>query len=192
MTFLILGLILFLGAHSTRIVAVGWRDAMIVKLGANGWKGVLSIVSLTGLVMIVVGYAAARTEPMVLWSPPLWTRHAASLLTLGAFVLLVAAYIPSNRIKAAVGHPMVAGVKLWAFAHLLANGMLADVVLFGSILAWAIADFIAARRRDRAAGVVYNSGAIPTVVTVLLGLALWAAFAFWLHRVLIGIAPFGR
>lgn len=192
MTILILGLILFLGAHSTRIVAAGWRDAMIVKLGTNGWKGAMSVVSLAGLVLIVVGYAAARTEPVVLWSPPLWTRHAASLLTLAAFVLLAAAYVPLNRIKAAVGHPMVAGVKLWAFAHLLANGMLADVVLFGTILAWAIADFIAARRRDRAAGVVYNSATIPTVVTVLLGLALWAAFAFWLHRVLIGVAPFGR
>ena len=142
--------------------------------------------------LIVIGYGAARTDPMVVWSPPLWTRHAASLLTLGAFVLLAAAYVPSNRIKAAIGHPMVAGVKLWAFAHLLSNGMLADLVLFGSFLAWAVADFIAARRRDRAAGVTYNTGTIPTVVTVLLGVVLWAAFAFWLHRVLIGVAPFGR
>lgn len=192
MTLLILGLILFLGAHSTRIFAAGWRDAMIRKLGANGWKGACALVSLAGLVLIVVGYGAARADPMVIWSPPLWTRHAASLLTLGAFVLLAAAYVPSNRIKAAIGHPMIAGVKLWAFAHLISNGMLADVVLFGSFLAWAVADFIAARRRDRAAGVTYNSGAVPTVVTVLLGVVLWAAFAFWLHRVLIGVAPFGR
>ncbi|MBY0439271.1 MAG: NnrU family protein, partial [Burkholderiales bacterium] len=105
---------------------------------------------------------------------------------------VAAAYVPTNYIKAAVGHPMVAGVKLWAFAHLMSNGTLADVLLFGSFLAWAIADFIAARRRDRLGGVSYNGGTIPTVVTVLLGVVLWAAFAFWLHRVLIGVAPFGR
>ncbi len=192
MTLLLLGLILFLSAHSTRIFASGWRDAMIGKLGPNGWKGLYSLVSLVGLVLIVIGYGATRTDPVFLWQPPVWTRHAASLLTLGAFVLLVAAYIPTNRIKAAIGHPMVAGVKLWAFAHLLANGTLADLVLFGSLLAWAVADFISARQRDRAAGVTYNSATLPTVATVVLGITLWAVFAFWLHRVLIGVAPFGR
>ncbi len=192
MTLLLLGLILFLSAHSTRIFASSWRDAMIGKLGPNGWKGLYSLVSLVGLVLIVIGYGATRTDPVFLWQPPVWTRHAASLLTLGAFVLLVAAYIPTNRIKAAIGHPMVAGVKLWAFAHLLANGTLADLVLFGSFLAWAVADFISARQRDRAAGVTYNSATLPTVATVVLGITLWAVFAFWLHRVLIGVAPFGR
>jgi uncharacterized membrane protein len=192
MTLLLIGLFVFLGAHSTRIFAEGWRSSMVEKLGANGWKGVHSLVSIAGLTLIVIGYGAARADPVLLWTPPIWTRHAASLLTLGAFVLLAAAYVPSNRIKAAVGHPMVAGVKLWAFAHLLSNGTLADILLFGTFLAWAIADFIAARRRDRLAGVTYNSGTVPTVVTVLLGVVLWALFAFWLHRVLIGVAPFGR
>jgi uncharacterized membrane protein len=192
MTLLLTGLIVFLGAHSTRIFAEGWRGSMVAKLGANGWKGLYSLVSIAGLALIVIGYGAARADPVWLWNPPVWTRHAASLLTLGAFILLAAAYVPSNRIKAAVGHPMVAGVKLWAFAHLLSNGTLADVLLFGSFLAWAIADFIAARRRDRLAGVTCNGGTIPTVVTVLLGIVLWAAFAFWLHRLLIGVAPFGR
>ena len=192
MTLLLLGLILFLGIHSTRIFASGWREAMIARLGPNGWKGVCSVVSLAGLVLIVIGYGATRADPVILWQPPVWTRHAASLLTLGAFVLLVAAYVPSNRIKAAIGHPMVAGVKLWAFAHLIANGTLADLVLFGSFLAWAVADFISARRRDRATGVTYNSATIPTLITVVLGIALWAVFAFWLHRLLIGVAPFAR
>jgi uncharacterized membrane protein len=192
MTLLILGLIVFLGVHSTRIVAEPWRTAMVDRLGANGWKGLYSIASLAGLVLIVIGYAAARTEPVWLWMPPVWTRHVAALLTLPAFILLVAAYVPGNAIKSRVGHPMVLGVKLWAFAHLLSNGTLADVLLFGSFLAWAVADFISARRRDRAAGVAYNSGAIPTVIAVVLGVVLWAAFAFWLHRVLIGVAPFGR
>jgi len=192
MTLLLIGLLVFLGAHSTRIFAQGWRAAMISKLGVQGWKGACSVASLAGLTLIVIGYAASRADPVWLWSPPIWTRHAASLLMLVAFVLLVAAYIPSNRIKAAVGHPMVAGVKIWAFAHLLSNGTLADLLLFGSFLAWAVADFIAARRRDRATGVTYDVRTLPTVVTVLLGIVLWAAFAFWLHRVLIGVAPFGR
>ncbi len=192
MTLMLIGLIVFLGAHSTRIFAEGWRGSMVAKLGANGWKGLYSLVSVTGLVLIVLGYGAARADPVWLWNPPVWTRHAASLFTLGAFILLAAAYVPSNRIKAAVGHPMVAGVKLWAFAHLLSNGTLADVLLFGSFLAWAIADFVSARRRDRLAGVTYNGGTVPTVFTVALGVVLWAAFAFWLHRVLIGVAPFGR
>lgn len=192
MTLLLAGLIVFLGAHSVRIFAEGWRTATIARLGENAWKGMHSLVSVAGLVLIVFGYAAARAEPVVLWHPPLWTRHAASLLTLVAFVLVAAAYVPLNRIKAAVGHPMVAGVKLWAFSHLIANGMLADLLLFGSFLAWAVADFIAARRRDRLAGIVYNSATVPTVVTVVLGVAAWAVFAFWLHRLLIGVAPFGR
>jgi uncharacterized membrane protein len=192
MTLLVLGLLVFLGVHSTRIVADGWRTTMIARLGENGWKALYSIVSLAGFVLIVIGYGAARADPVFLWNPPIWTRHLASLLTLAAFILLAAAYVPSNRIKAAVGHPMVAGVKVWAFSHLISNGTLADVLLFGSFMAWAIVDFLSARRRDRASGVVRNGGAVPTVVAVVLGVVLWAAFAFWLHRVLIGVAPFGR
>jgi uncharacterized membrane protein len=192
MTLLVIGLLVFLGAHSTRIFAQGWRETMIARLGMNGWKGACSAASLAGLTLIVIGYAASRADPVFLWHPPIWTRHAASLLTLVAFILLVAAYMPANRIKASVGHPMVAGVKLWAFAHLLSNGTLADLLLFGSFLGWAVADFIAARRRDRATGVIHDARTLPTVATVLLGILLWAAFAFWLHRVLIGVAPFGR
>lgn len=192
MTLLLIGLIVFLGAHSTRIVADGWRASMIDRLGANGWKVAISLVSLIGLLLIVKGYGAARIDPVWLWNPPLWTRHLASLLTLIAFVLVTAAYMPTNAIKAAVGHPMVAGVKVWAFAHLIANGTLAAVLLFGSFLAWAIISFMTARRRDRVAGVVYNSATLPTIVTVVIGVVLWAAFAFWLHRLLFGVAPFGR
>jgi uncharacterized membrane protein len=192
MTLLVLGLIVFLGTHSTRIFADGWRSTMLARLGENGWKGTCSVISLIGLALIVVGYGAARAEPIVVWNPPVWTRHVAALLTLPAFILLVAAYVPANTIKVAVGHPMVAGVKLWAFSHLLANGTLADMLLFGSLLAWAIADFIASRRRDRMQGVVRTGGTMAgTALTVVAGTGLWAAFAFWLHRVLIGVAPFG-
>jgi uncharacterized membrane protein len=128
----------------------------------------------------------------VLYDPPLYMRHVASLLMLISFVLVAAAYVPGNHLKAALGHPMVAGVKLWAFAHLLSNGRVADVILFGAFLAWAIVDFIAARKRDRAAGTRYAAGsAARTALTVIAGVAAWAGFALWAHLWLIGVRPFG-
>ena len=192
MTLLLLGLVLFLGVHSTRIVADDWRSGVIARLGAGPWKAVYSLLSVAGFVMIVIGYGAAREAPLVLYVPPAWARHLAALLTLPAFVLLVAAYVPGNALKRAVGHPMVAGVKLWAFAHLMANGALADVVLFGGFLLWAVASFVAARRRDRTAGTVYPAGGGGrTALTVVAGVLAWALFAFALHRPLIGVGPFG-
>lgn len=190
MALLIVGLVLFLGVHSTRIVADDWRAATIARVGEKPWKAVYSLLSIAGFVLLVIGYGAARQSPVVLYAPPVWTRHLAALLTIPAFVLLAAAYVPGNAIKRAVGHPMVAGVKTWAIAHLLANGTLADVLLFGSFLAWAVFSFTAARRRDRAAGTVYVVGPKSrTVVTVVIGLVAWALFAFLLHRLLIGVAP---
>jgi uncharacterized membrane protein len=192
MTLLLLGLALFLGVHSTRIVADGWRTATIARVGEKPWKGIYSLLSIAGFVLLVIGYGAARQSPVVLFAPPVWTRHLAALLTVPAFVLLAAAYVPGNAIKRAVGHPMMAGVKVWALAHLLANGTLADVLLFGTFLAWAVLGFIAARRRDRAAGTSYPAGpASRTAIAVVVGLVAWAVFAFALHRPLIGVAPFG-
>jgi uncharacterized membrane protein len=192
MTLLILGLVLFLGTHSVRIYAEDWRTRRIAAMGVNGWKGVYSLLSIAGFVLIVYGYAAARQAPVLLYAPPLWTRHLAALLTIPAFILLVAAYVPGTRIKRAVGHPMVLGVKTWALAHLIANGMLADVLLFGAFLAWAVLDYIAARRRDRAAGSVVVVGPVTRdIVAVVVGLVAWVVFAMWLHRVLIGVGPFG-
>ena len=192
MSFLILGLVLFLGAHSVRVFAEGWRTGMRARLGENTYKGLYAVASLVGLVLIVVGYGAARQQPVLLWLPPVWTRHLAALLTVPAFILLVAAYVPGNRIKAKVHHPMVLGVKVWALAHLLANGNLADVLLFGGFLLWAVLCFRAARQRDRAGSVVYPPGRLgPTLVVVAAGLSLWAGFAFWAHGALIGVRPFG-
>ena len=192
MTYLILGLVIFLGAHSLRIVADGWRTAQVARLGEKPWKTLISVVSLAGFALVVWGFGQARMADVVLWIPPLWARHVAALLTLVAFVLVAAAYVPGTRIKAALRHPMVGGVKTWAFAHLIANGTLADVVLFGSFLAWAIADFISARRRDRAAGRTYPPGPLTRdVLAVAVGVTAWAAFAFWLHGPLIGLRPFG-
>ena len=192
MSLLILGLVIFLGAHSVRIFAEGWRGGLRVRLGENAYKGLYSVVSLVGLVLIVLGYGAARQQPVVLWLPPTWTRHLAALLTVPAFILLVAAYVPGNSIKAKVHHPMVLGVKAWALAHLLANGNLADLLLFGGFLLWAVLCFRAARQRDRAGSVVYPPGRLaPTLVAVAAGLALWSGFAFWAHAALIGVRPFG-
>lgn len=191
MTFLILGLLLFLGTHSLRIVADGWRAQRIARLGENGWKGLYSLASALGLGLVVWGYGLARAEPVVLWAPPGWTRHLAALLTLPAFILIAAAYLPGNRIKAAVGHPMVAGVKVWAIAHLISNGNLADALLFGAFLLWAVADFRSARQRDRAAGVRYPAGsAARDGMVIAAGAGAWALFAGFLHAWLIGVRPY--
>ena len=192
MTLLILGLILFLGVHSTRIVAEGWRGAQIAQRGENVWKGVYSLLSVAGFVLIVYGWGVARQAPTVLWTVPTGMKHLASLLTLAAFVLLVAAYVPRNGIKARLHHPMVLGVKTWALAHLLANNTLADLLLFGSFLLWSVFSFRAARARDRAAGTRYPAGSLgATLLTVVVGVAAWAGFAFWAHGAWIGIRPFG-
>lgn len=192
MTLLILGLVIFLGVHAVRIFADDWRTRQIAKLGANTWKGLYALASLVGFGLIAWGYGMARMEPILIWSPPVWTRHLAALLTVFAFVFMVAVYIPRNSIKARLHHPMILGVKVWALAHLLANGTLADLLLFGAFLIWSIFDFRAARQRDRKAGTRYAAGtALGTVTAVVVGLAAWAAFAFWLHALWIGVSPFG-
>ncbi len=192
MVYLVLGLVLFLGVHSVRIVADDWRSQTVVRIGANRWKAAYSAVSLFGFLLIIWGFSQARLMPMQLWSPPMGMRHLAWLLTWLAFVLLVAAYVPGNAIKAWLHHPMVLAVKAWALAHLLANGNLAHVVLFGSFLVWAALSFSAARRRDRAAAISYPPGRVmPTVMTVVVGTLAWAGFAMWLHGWWIGIRVMG-
>ena len=192
MIVLVLGLLIFLGVHSVRIVADGWRRAQIARLGPGTWKGLYSLAAAVGLALIIWGYHLAQAQPVVLWTPPSWARHLGALLTVPAFVLFAAAYVSGNRIKAAVGHPMVAAVKTWAFAHLLANGTLAAVILFGAFLLWAVVDFASLRRRDRAAGTRYPAGAgSQDAIVLVVGLAAWALFAFLLHAWLIGVTPFG-
>ena len=192
MTLLILGLVLFLGIHSSRVFAEGARQRFIAQRGLNAWKGLYTVVSVVGFVLIVQGYSQARLEPVVLWGSPIWVRHVASLLTLVSFVLLAAAYVPRNAIKARLGHPMVLGVKAWALAHLVSNNTLADLLLFGGFLLWSVLSFRAARSRDRAAGAVAAAGeASRTAVAVVVGLVAWAVFAFWAHGAWIGVRPFG-
>ena len=190
MGMLILGLVLFLGAHSTRIVAEGWRRTMIRRLGAGTWKGLYTLLSLVGLGLVVWGFGLAREQPVQLWAPPFFMRHVAWLLMLLSFILLAAAYVPRNAIKARLHHPMALGVMAWAVSHLLANGNVVDVVLFGSFLVWAVLSFRAARARDRAALSLYPPGrASGTAMTVVVGALAWAGIAFWAHGLLIGIRP---
>ncbi len=192
MVILLLGLVLFLGVHSTRIVADGWRTAMIGRMGEMPWKGVYALLSIVGFVLIVWGFGLARQQPVQLWLPPRGMRHLAALLTLVAFVLLAATYVPRNAIKARLHHPMVLAVKVWALAHLLATGNLAHVLLFGVFLVWAALSFRAARARDRAAGTVHAPGTTAgTAGTLLVGALGWALFAFWAHGALIGVRPIG-
>jgi uncharacterized membrane protein len=186
MTLLILGLVLFLGMHSLPIFSLTARDRLMRALGRNGWRAVHSLVSIAGLVLIVVGYGQARLAPTVLYMPPSWMRHVTFLLMLPVFPLMFAAYLP-GRIKARVKHPMLTAVKTWAFAHLLANGMLADVLLFGGFLAWAVADRISLKRRESTLNITAKASAINDVIAVVAGLALYVATLLWLHRLLIGM-----
>lgn len=190
MPVLILGLILFLGLHSIRIVADDWRTRQIERIGLNRWKAMYSIIAAIGLVLIVVGFIMARHHPVVLYVPPMWLRHLNALFMLIALILFPAARVPNNMFKAKLHHPQVLAVKTWAFGHLLATGMQYDVVLFGAFLLWAVVLFAASRRRDRRLGTVYPPGTVKgTVITVVAGIALWALLAFWLHEWLFGVNP---
>ncbi len=192
MAYLLLGLLLFLGIHSVHALAGDWRARTVARMGEGRWKGLYSLVSLAGFMMLIWGYGLAREQPVVLWSPPAAMRHVAALLTLPAFVLLVATYVPGNHFKSRLHHPMLLATKLWALAHLLANGTLADTLLFGGFLIWAIYTFAAARRRDRREHIAYPPGrAGPTLTASVVGIGAWLVFAFWLHSLLIGVRPFG-
>lgn len=191
MVYLVAGLLVFLGVHSVRLMANDWRSATMARLGAGTWKVIYALLAVAGLVLVVWGYGLARQQPTFLWSPVAGMRHLASLLTLIAFVLLAAAYVPRNHFKAAVHHPMLLGTIIWALAHLLANNTVADVLLFGSFLVWASVAFAASRQRDRTQGVVYAKGSVlGTLATLLAGAVVWILFAM-LHGRLIGIRVFG-
>lgn len=194
MSLLILGLLLFLGVHSVRVFAEPWRQAQIAQRGANTWKAAYSLLSLIGFVLIIMGYGEARQAPLLLWpSAPKGMAHLASLLTLIAFVLLAAAYVPRNHLKARLRHPMSLGIKTWALAHLLANNSLADLLLFGGFLLWGVLVLRAARQRDRAgiSPAPAAGTASGTLASLVIGSAAWAGFAFWAHAAWIGVRPIG-
>jgi uncharacterized membrane protein len=187
MTVLIIGLVLFLGVHSVRIAAPGWRDRRIATMGEGPWKGFYSLVSIVGFVLLVWGYSLARQEAPILYEPPVWMKHVTALLMILAFVSLAIYAAPAGRLKPMLKHPMLVAVKIWALAHLLANGDLASVLLFGTFLVWAVFDRISAKRRAAplpAAGPVLNDG-----IAVVAGLVVYALFVWRLHELLFGVMP---
>lgn len=186
MTLLVLGLILFLGTHSISIISWRWRDGMVARMGEMPFKGVYGLVAIGGLVLIVIGYGQARMDPTWIYQPPPFMRHLAMLLMLFAFPALLAAYFP-GRIQQVLKHPMLVAVKAWALAHLLVNGTLADLLLFGGFLVWAVADRISLKRRPQRTIPQLPESRVNDVIVVAGGLALYAAFAFWLHPVLFGV-----
>jgi uncharacterized membrane protein len=189
MSLLIIGLLLFFGIHSVSIINSAWRNHVVAKIGQGPWQGIYSVIAVVGFILIVQGFALARHDAMILYQPPLWLRHVTLLLMVFAFPLLFATYLP-GRIKTATKHPMLAATKLWAFAHLLANGSLADIVLFGSFLAWAVLDRISMKWRPVPLPV---PGTPPwrfnDALAVILGLGVYVAFLLWLHQWLFGVSP---
>jgi uncharacterized membrane protein len=192
MAFLICGLVLFLGCHSLRVGPESFRDGLVQRFGAGGFKGLYSLISLIGFALIIWGYGLARANPTMVWLPPVATRHIALLLMLPALILMVATYIPGNVLKAKLHHPMVLSVKVWAAAHLISNGNLADIVLFGSFLIWAVLSFRSARQRDRANPTEATaSKPLSLILTLVLGTGAWAALIMGVHRLLFGVSPLG-
>ena len=187
---LIAGLVVFFSVHSIAIVADGWRQRMIVRMGEWPWKGLYSVIAAVGLVLIIWGYALARQEPVVLYTPPAWMRYVAVALLIPVFPLLFATYLP-GRIQSATRHPMLVATKLWAFSHLLANGTLADVLLFGAFLAWAVADRISLKHRAEPWVPRLPRTGANDVIAVVGGLGVYVAFTLWLHALLIGVSPLG-
>ena len=190
MTLLILGLALFLGVHSTAIVAPGFRDAMRARFGEGAWKGLYSIASLAGFVLLCKGFALTRLAPVVIYTPPSWLRHVAFVLMLPVFPLLMASGLP-GRIRTATKHPMLAAVKFWCLAHLLANGRLADLVLFGAFLAWAVVDRISLKRRPPQVIRTLPTRPWNDAIAVVVGLVIYAVMIGWGHLWLIGVSPLG-
>ncbi len=190
MTLLIVGLVLFLGVHSVSIAAPAWRNAQVARIGEKPWKGIYSLLSIAGFVVLLYGYGAARHTPTLLYTPPAGLRHLALLLLVPVFPLFLATYLP-GRIRTAVKHPTLVAVKLWAVAHLLANGTLADVLLFGGFLAWAVADRISMKYRTPRAVPAAPPRPSNDVIAVVAGLAIYALFVVRVHLWLVGVSPLG-
>lgn len=187
MTLLVLGLAIFFAIHSVSMVNERWRNAMVQRVGLRQWRVVYSLISTIGLLLIVKGYGMARTAPVVVYMPPAWTMHLTALFMLAVFPLIISKYVP-GRIRWGVKHPLLTATMIWALAHLLANGMLADVVLFGSFLVWAGLDRISMRRREQPVPILplpkFNDA-----IAVGTGLVMYALFVLWVHQALFGVKP---
>lgn len=191
MTLFVAGLLVFFGVHSISIVAPRWRDAQAARMGENGWKGLYALVSIVSLVAMIYGYGLARQTPVVVYAPPIALRHLTLLLMLPVFPLLIAAYLP-GRIKRLTRNPMLLAVILWGVSHLLANGTLNDLLLFGAFLIWAVADLISVNRRANVHPVPgAPASSMNDVIVVVGGLALYAFMLLWAHARVVGVSPLG-
>ncbi len=189
MTYLIVGLALFFAVHSVSIVDEGWRDRTAQKIGELQWKGVYAVFAIAGFALICWGYGLARQEPVVLYSPPAWSRHVTMLLMVFVFPLFLAANLP-GRLKAAAQHPQVVATMIWASAHLLVNGTLADVLLFGAFLVWAVFDRISMKGRTARPIPSAPASKMNDVAAVLGGLLVFGGFLIWGHEALIGVPAY--
>lgn len=191
MALLVLGIVIFLGMHLVRVVAPGVRTSFIERNGKNAWMGIYAVISLVGLGLIIYGFGEARAVTGMLYNPPVFLKHISLLLMLLAFICLAAGFLPAGRIAVAVKHPQILSIKIWALAHLLANGETSSVLLFGSFLAWAVVMRISMKRRQRAGELVlpvFRSSSYD-LLAVVIGLVAYGLFIWKLHELLIGVAP---
>ncbi|MDO4905534.1 MAG: NnrU family protein [Lautropia sp.] len=186
MLIFIVGCLIFFGIHSISIAAPNLRARAVERLGIGPWQGIYSLIALVGLVMLCWGYGLVRAESSWLYVPPEWARPLAFALMLPVFPLLVATYVPGH-IKRIVHHPMLLATLLWAIAHLLSNGRLADVILFGGFLLWAALDLWSMRWRDERSIRRLPSGRWNDAIAIVVGLSIYALFVHHLHRVVTGI-----
>jgi uncharacterized membrane protein len=187
MTTLIIGLIIFLGVHSISNVAPAWRDRCAGAMGENAWQGLYSVIALVGLVLVIQGYGIARQTPTIVYVPPAWLRDTAIVLLAPVFPLLLAAYLPGKIRSILRNNPMLVATKLWATSHLLANGALADIVLFGSFLAWAAFTRVSLKFRTPRTIRTLPASDLNDVIAVVGGLAIYFAFIRGVHLLLIGM-----
>ena len=192
MALFLFGLFIFLASHSCRIFAESWRNQIIDQIGEVKWKGLYTIISLIGLIIMVVGYGQARQDTLVLWQPNAFLIYIALVLNLIAFIFLAGSSPSNNAIRLKLKHPMILGVKVWALAHLLSNGTLVDLILFGSFLIWAVLDFRSSRKRPIHISEQAQVSTKATVITIASGVILWVIFIFGLHQYLIGVSPLAQ
>ncbi|NLS04401.1 NnrU family protein [Rhizobium sp. P32RR-XVIII] len=191
MALLIIGIILFLGLHLVRVIAPGFRQSMIASLGENGWRIAYSVVSILSLIVLIYGFGQARQVTGMLYNPPVWMAHIAITLMLIALICLAASLLPAGHIAVRTKHPMVLSVKIWAFAHLLANGETSSVLLFGAFLAWGVILRISLKRRQRAGELKlrpFVSGKFD-LYAIVIGAVAWALLIWRVHEWLIGVSP---
>lgn len=185
---LILGLAVFFGVHSISMLTLGWRNRIAERLGRGVWQGLYSIAALLGFYLLVTGYGAARASAPVLYAAPPWSSYLAALLMLPVFTLALASVLP-GRIRARARHPLLLATILWAVAHLLTNGGVADLLLFGTFLLWAVAVLVSLERRPARRKITLPASMANDAIAIVGGLALYALFIFRLHARWFAVTP---